>query len=145
MELTEAFGDVNWLAVLVAAVAAFAVGIVWFSPPVFGGIWAREVSGYTGIPDADIAAAAEKPTALSRWFLGILAASAALGLVAELAGVDSFRDGVALGVACGLGFGATLSSWPSVFARLPWRWWILNVAAFVVMLAVMGAIIGSWR
>ena len=41
--------DVNWLAVLVAAVAKFAIGGVWGSPPVFGPRWGSLV-GVT--PDA---------------------------------------------------------------------------------------------
>src|SRR5580765_953604 len=31
--------DVNWLAVLVAAVLKFVIGGVWYSPPVFGPRW----------------------------------------------------------------------------------------------------------
>ena len=36
---TSYFSDINWLAVLVAAIAYFALGALWFSKPVFGGKW----------------------------------------------------------------------------------------------------------
>jgi hypothetical protein len=43
-----------------------------------------------------------------------------------------------------LGVAGTSSSWPPVFARMPWAWWLVKHGAFLVMLAVMGAILGAW-
>jgi iron(III) transport system permease protein len=37
----DALGDLNWLAVIVAAVAFFGLGAIWYAPPVFGRAWAR--------------------------------------------------------------------------------------------------------
>ena len=31
--------DLNWLAVIVAALAYFAIGAVWYAPPAFGRAW----------------------------------------------------------------------------------------------------------
>ena len=36
---TSYFSHINWLAVLVAAIAYFALGAIWFSKPVFGARW----------------------------------------------------------------------------------------------------------
>ena len=36
MELTLAFGLVNWYAVLIATVVVFIIGGVWYSPHLFG-------------------------------------------------------------------------------------------------------------
>ena len=36
---TSYFSHINWLAVLVAAIAYFALGAIWFSRPVFGARW----------------------------------------------------------------------------------------------------------
>jgi hypothetical protein len=33
-------GSLNWLAVIVAALAYFAIGAVWYAPPVLGKTWA---------------------------------------------------------------------------------------------------------
>ena len=33
----------NWLALIVAAVSALAVGFVWYNPKVFGTAWMKEV------------------------------------------------------------------------------------------------------
>ena len=40
------FSTVNWLAVLVAALASFAIGSLWYSPVLFGKAWQR-LSGMT--------------------------------------------------------------------------------------------------
>ena len=38
--MTLDFAGVNWLAVIVAAVAGLVVGFIWYAPPVFGRRWA---------------------------------------------------------------------------------------------------------
>ena len=35
--------EINFLAVLVAALSSFVVGFVWYNPKVFGTIWMKEV------------------------------------------------------------------------------------------------------
>jgi hypothetical protein len=49
-----------------------------------------------------------------------------------------------LGLVLGLGLGATLASWPPIFARMPWQWWLVNSGAFVLMQVAMGTILGAW-
>ena len=51
----DVLGDLNWLAVIVAAIAYFAIGALWYSPPVFGTAWmsaggvsAEEIEGGPG-------------------------------------------------------------------------------------------------
>src|SRR2546423_11753356 len=43
--------QINWLAVLVAAVSMFVIGGLWYSPVLFGKIWLR-ANGFT---EADVA------------------------------------------------------------------------------------------
>ena len=35
--------EINFLAVLVAALSSFVVGFVWYNPKVFGTIWMNEI------------------------------------------------------------------------------------------------------
>jgi len=42
--------EINWLAVVVAAIACFALGGVWYSPVLFGKAWQREA----GLTDAQV-------------------------------------------------------------------------------------------
>jgi len=35
----DTLNDLNWLAVIVAALAYFVIGALWYAPPVFGKAW----------------------------------------------------------------------------------------------------------
>ena len=50
MDLITSFNAINWLSVVVATVAAFAVGSLWYSPLMFTKIWQKEVK----LSDEDI-------------------------------------------------------------------------------------------
>jgi hypothetical protein len=143
--ITDHLDDLHWAAVGVSVLAALLIGLVWFAPPVLGGLWARQVATYTGVDDAEIAAGASRPETLAKWLIGFIVAAVVLGLAVEATGARSAVDGLVLGVVLAVGVGATLGSWPPVFARMPWAWWAINTAAFTVMLGAMGAILGGWR
>jgi hypothetical protein len=143
--ILEFLNDVNWAAVGASLVAAFAIGLVWFAPSALGRFWARQVSRYAGIPEGDITSGASQATPLAKWLLGIAITAVVMALTVEAVGADSAGDGVVLGLVLGIGFGATLSSWPPIFARMPWQWWLVNSGAFLLMQVAMGAILGAWR
>jgi hypothetical protein len=108
------------------------IGFVWFAPPALGRVWARNVSRYAGIPENEVMAGSiVAPTA--KWLVTMLVNAIVLALAVEAVGADSALDGVVLGIALGLGIGATLSAWPSIFARMPWQWWLLNNGPFLLM------------
>jgi hypothetical protein len=143
--ILEFLDDLNWAAVGTSIVAAFAIGLVWFSPAALGTFWARQVSGYTGVPETEIATGASQPSPLVKWLVGIAVAAIALALAVEAVEANSVGEGIVLGLVLGVGLGAVVTSWPPIFARMPWKWWLVNSGAFLVMLAAMGAILGAWR
>lgn len=143
--ILDSLDDLNWLAVATAAAAAFAIGMLWFSPIAFGAFWARQVSGYTSVLEDETMRDAGRPKALSAW-LGTIAVSAiALAMTAGALDADSPGEGVALGLVLAVGLGATVAGWPAIFARMPWQWWLVNTGAFLLMQMAMGAILGAWR
>ncbi len=143
--ILDAFDDLNWGAVGVALAAAFAIGLVWFTPSVMGRFWARRVSGYTGVPAHEIEAEAGRPRPLSLWLVGFAGNAIVLGLAIKAIGADSAGEGILVGVVLGIGLGSTLSSWPPIFARMPWAWWLVNNAPFLLIQVAMGAILGAWE
>jgi hypothetical protein len=143
--ILDSVNDVNWAAVGTSLVAAFAIGLVWFSPSVLGSFWARQVSRYAGIPESDVTSGASQATPLAKWLLVIAINAVVMALTVEAMGADSADDGVVLGLVLGIGFGVTLSSWPPIFARMPWQWWLVNSGAFLLMQVAMGAVLGAWR
>ena len=143
--IIDALNDLNWVAIAVSTVAAFAIGLVWFAPPVLGTLWARQVTQYAGIPETEVTSGAARGKALLAWLVATVINVVVLALAVEATGADSLVEGVVLGVVLSLGFGATLNSWPTIFARLPRTWWLLNCGAAILMNAVAGAILGAWQ
>ena len=143
--ILDLLNDVSWTAAGASLIAAFAIGLVWFSPSALGNFWAQQVSRYAGIPEGQITSGASQATPLAKWLLGIATTAVVMALTVEAVGADSARDGAVLGLVLGVGFGATLSSWPPIFARMPWQWWLVNSGAFLLMQVAMGAILGAWR
>ena len=143
--IIDALNDLNWVAIAVSTVAAFAIGLVWFAPPVLGTLWARQVTQYAGIPETEVTSGAARGKALLAWLVATVINVVVLALAVEATGADSLVDGAVFGVVLSLGFGATLNSWPTIFARLPRTWWLLNCGAAILMNAVAGAILGAWQ
>ena len=137
--------DVNWAAVSVSLLVAFVLGLGWFTPAVFGSYWARQVARYTNISEADITSSAALPVPLVRWIVGISVNVVVLALVIEALDADSALDGAVLGITLSLGFGATISAWPPIFARMPWEWWLVNNGAFLLMQISAGSVLAIWR
>ncbi|MBI3049906.1 MAG: DUF1761 domain-containing protein [Acidobacteria bacterium] len=137
------FFQVNYVAVFVAAVAGLIVGMLWYLPMTFGAHWASLVRRYTGLSDEDLRP--DPPRHLSMWFVGAILNAAVLAALARGVGADTAPQGAMLGIAAWIGFGATFSSWPVIFARQPWDLWAVNNGAFLLMQAVMGAVVAAWH
>lgn len=78
--MDEITANVNWLAVAVGAVLAYALGYLWYSPKLFGKKWAEGV-GLKAPPDnLPVAAMAVQAigTFLLAWVVGVTAAKDAL-------------------------------------------------------------------
>ena len=101
--IIDSFNDLNWVAVAVATIAAFAIGLVWFAPPVLGTLWARQVSQYAGIAEADVTDGAAKGAALLPWFVATAVNVVVLALAVAATGADSLADGVVLGLVLSAG------------------------------------------
>lgn len=79
--MAEIIANVNWLAVVVGAVVAYLLGMLWYSPKLFGTIWATGVGvsfdDASGLPVKAMITQAVG-TFLLAWVVGVTAASNAL-------------------------------------------------------------------
>ena len=137
--------DINWPAVAASVAAALAIGLVWFSPPALGGFWARQVARYAGMSESEITSGASRAGTLASWLVSIILTAVVMATTVEAVGADSAGQGIVLGLVLGVGVGATLASWPVIFARMPWEWWLVNSGAFLLMQIAMGVILATWR
>ncbi len=128
---------VNYLAVIVAAVAAVVIGIVYYGLAGLGDRLARLVgSTPVGRPGPAQLAIGVVVSLVNAWVLALLS----LNL-----GGSSITDGIMLGVLAWLGFMATLSAAQVAFQRRPWNAWLITSVHDVIVQAVMGAIVTVWR
>ena len=94
--LFDSFADLNWLAVVVAAVAFFALGAIWYSNALFGKQYRAAIGQEEGTP--------MNSTALVVNGIGWFIAALALGLIAKAIGASTVADGLVLGLVASFGF-----------------------------------------
>jgi hypothetical protein len=129
---------VNYLAVIVAAVAAVVIGILYYGVAGFGDRLAR-VNGMaprTGPPSPTQFAIGIVVALLNAWVLALMS----LNL-----GGASIADGILLGALVWLGFQATLKAAQVSFEGRSWNAWLIAGVHDLLIEVVMAAIVTVWR
>ena len=138
MDTHDAFHNLNWLAIIVAAISAFALGGLWYSPLMFAKRWMKE----NKLTEDDT----KKTNMLKVFGLALL-----LSLIASffLAMFIGNGKGAAFGAHAGLmaGFG-----WVFTFIGISYLFesktlvhFLINAGYSVISLTIMGFIIGVWQ
>ena len=127
----------NIWAILVAALAAFVLGGLWYSPVAFHGAWKR-ANGF----------ATDPPAAGSKIF--VVAFLLSLIMAFNLAMfLNDPKTNLAWGATAGFlaGFGWVFMGIAivSLFERRPLSYVLINGGYLTIALVVMGAILGGWR
>ncbi|MCW5898454.1 MAG: DUF1761 domain-containing protein [Flavobacteriales bacterium] len=138
MDLTT----VNFLAVIVATLAAFALGAVWYTA-LFGKRWMKEV----GFSEEQLKQGAN----LGRIYGTCLLLTFVMGL--GLAFIWHQEDPASLtwqvglyhGLLIGLFFVAPSTGINYLYQRKSFALWLIDAGYQVVFLGIMGAVIGAWR
>ena len=136
MDAGSAFGSINWLAVILAAVSAFAVGGLWYGP-VLGRSWMR----LTGISEDDVREANMVRTFGLAFLLDLLAATA-LALVIGAGSRAAF--GAFAGFMAGAFFVGTAIGVIYLFERRPFALWAIDAGYQVLAFTLMGWLVGVW-
>lgn len=133
--------DINFLAVLVAALVGFALGHLWYSPVLFGKQWMAE----TGIIPDPAKMKAEMPKMLGTGFLMSFLSAYALAVLMSLSGIASPADGIKLAVVVWLGFMAVVHYQGVLYGGASRRLFLIQSGYDLAALAVMGLILSVWR
>lgn len=126
--------NINWIAVIIAAVSAFLVGAVWYGP-LFSKTWQKLV----GLADKDL----QKD--MVRTFGGAFVLTLVMSItLAFFIGNNDLSFGLFAGLAAGIGWVATALGINYLFERKSLKLYLINAGYNVVTFALMGAIIGAF-
>lgn len=137
------FEQINWLAVLVAAVATFFLGAVWYMA-LFGKKWQR-LNGYSDEKIKQMQKARPPQVFFGVMIFSYVLMAAGMAVVFAWAGVSSAAHGAALGaliwacVAAAIG----LTSW--IANDRPFGVYVIDMSYQLVFLVMTGVILGAWR
>jgi hypothetical protein len=131
------FAGIHWPSVLVASIASFAVGGLWYSPFFLGKAWAAEHPlTKKNIGPADMAVIFGTTFILT--FIGAVVLDLFIGRNGTL------LTGVVTGLLIGVFFIAGSFGINYLFARKSRKLFLIDAWYFVVLYIVMGAILGAW-
>jgi uncharacterized protein DUF1761 len=138
----DVLGDLNWLAFIVAAIAYFAIGAIWFANGVFGKAWQR--AGGLQTPEGQ----RPGPAYIIGPAITCLIATLALAMLAEATGTTKFGQGIVLGLVTGVGIAAPIVAVTGLFDPRkpnPQTWLFISAGYHVVGLLVASVILAVWQ
>ncbi len=132
-------GSINYLAVVVAALATFILGGLWYSPMLFGKAWMRA----NNFSDEDLQTFSK--ARMFSWSF-IFSLVMALNLTMFLAGPTTNTTwGMTAGGLAGFGWVAMAIAIVGLFENKSWTYILINGGYMTLAFVIMGAIIGAWR
>lgn len=129
------YSAVNWLAVIIAAIANVVISTVWYLPQVFGKQWAaltgREIN------------TSPNPMLYVIAIVGSVISAYVLALVIHGIGAATITDGIVTGLIVSIGFQLTSQAVGGAFEGRSWNLFGINAGNSLVSFAVMGAILAA--
>ena len=128
---------INWLAVLAAAVSAFALGGLWYGP-LFRRIWCRENG-----TDPDAPSTRHPAMVFGTAFLAALIAAAAFAII--LRPDPPLFIAVHAGFLTGLAYVAMCFGINYAFAGRSFKLWLIDAGYHTLQFTLYGVILGLWH
>jgi len=133
------FADLNWLAVLVAGLAYFVLGALWYTDALMG----RQYRAALGLdPNAK---AQPDPAPLVINLVAWLISALALALMMAASGASGVGDGILFGLAVGVGMVVTQMFVTTTYENRGNALFKVNAPYVVIGYILMGIILATWR
>jgi hypothetical protein len=127
---------VNYLAILVGAIAAVAIGILYYGVLGVAERQSRLLGTSSARPGPTQGAAGLVVSLVNAWVIAVLSLSL---------GAASVVDAILLGALVWLGFAATFKAAQVTFERRPWAVWVLQGVHDLIAEIVVAVIVTLWR
>jgi hypothetical protein len=129
--------DVNWLAVLAAAISAFLLGGLWYSPALFGKAWQRGA----GLTDEQLKGGNPGKIYGGAFVLSLVAAATFAMFLGKL----PVGTATAYGFCAGLTWVAASFGINYLFERRPFGLLLVNGGYHTLQFTLYGLILGLWH
>ena len=133
------FADLNWLAVLVAGLAYFVLGAVWYTDALMG----KQYRAALGLDPNQ--AGKPEPMPLVINLVGWLVSALALALVMEASGASGVGDGILFGLVVGVGIVLSQMLVMTTYENRGNALFKVNAPYVVLGYTLMGIILATWR
>ena len=132
---------VNYLSVVVAAIAGFIIGWIWYSA-LFGKAWMK----LSGKSTKEINASKKKGMAgaMIVAFIAQFIMAWVLAVFISATSASGWLEGLGIGFWAWLGFVATIGLGIVLWEGKPMKLFWINSLHWLVVLLIMGSIIGAW-
>lgn len=131
--------NINYLAVIVAALSTFLLGGLWYSPLLFGKAWMRA----NNFSEENLQSFSK--ARMFGWSF-VFSLVMAVNLAMFLGGPGTnVTWGMAAGALAGFGWVTMAIAIIGVFEHRSWSYILINGGYMTVAFVMMGAIIGAWR
>lgn len=134
------FENLNYGAIIVAAVVYMAVGAFWYSPGGFGKLWTK-LTGINMTKNSKDGA----NKAMAMVALGAIVQSFALAVLIKSLSSQTISHGLLIGLLVWAGFTAATTVGDTVFAKRGWKLWWLNSSYYLIVMLINACILSLWR
>jgi hypothetical protein len=136
---TEIFSNLNWLAIIVAGLAYFALGAIWYSF-LFKNAWIKSSGVNVNDPNMKKGIA---QTMLASLVLMIIASIGIAVLLSKIVST-SWMSGAKAGLLVGVCFSATGICISYLYEKRPWMLHFINAGYNVAGCVIAGVILSVW-
>ena len=130
--------DVNYWAILVAAISSFVVGALWYAPFLTGKVWQIE----TGLTDEKLKEANMGKTFGLAFVLSVIIS---FGMAMFFGGEADLQKGAMWGMMTALFFVIPSLGINDLFEHRSLKLWLINSGYNLIIYTIIGAILGAWN
>ena len=136
------YTHINVIAVIVAAIATFGIGALWYSPSLFGKQWLA-LNGYG--PDKVEAMRKHAGKAYGISFACYVVMAVMFAILLRITHITAVLAGAKLGVLLWIGFVGAVGLTANIYSDRPFKAFLLDAGYQLVYLIAMGVILTVWR